>query len=136
MRNHVILVLEDDLVSSALTCGFLSEADYEVVSVTDGADALVELGRRKFSLLIVDVNVPTLNGLQVFEIMLQKHIDTPALFISGVAGPAIEAQSLEMGAVGFLRKPIRKDALLESVEAILPRRNRSESGPAQERGEI
>lgn len=136
MRNHVILVLEDDLVSSALTCGFLNEADYEVVSVADGADALLELGRREFALLIVDVNVPTLNGLQVFEIMLQKHIDTPALFISGVAGPEVETQSLEMGAVGFLRKPILKDVLLERVQAILPRRHGSESGPMQDRGEI
>jgi DNA-binding SARP family transcriptional activator len=117
----LILVLEDDLVSSALIYGFLNEADYEVVSVTDGADVLLELGRRKFDLLILDVNVPTLNGLQVFEVMLQRHIDTPALFISGVAGSEAETQSLEMGAAGFLRKPIRKDVLLQRVRAILQR---------------
>ena len=117
----LILVLEDDLVSSALIYGFLNEAGYEVVSVTDGADVLLELGRRKFDLLILDVNVPTLNGLQVFEVMLQRHIDTPALFISGVAGSEAETQSLEMGAAGFLRKPIRKDVLLQRVRAILQR---------------
>lgn len=117
----LILVLEDDLVSSALIYGFLSEADYEVVSVTDGADVLLELGRRKFDLLILDVNVPTLNGLQVFEVMLQRHIETPVLFISGVAGSDVETQSLEMGAAGFLRKPIRRDVLLQRVRAILQR---------------
>jgi DNA-binding response OmpR family regulator len=132
----LVLVLEDDLVSSALICGFLHEADYEVVSVTDGADALLELGRREFDLLILDVNVPTLNGLQVFEIMLQKHMATPALFISGVAGTDVERRSLEMGAAGFLRKPIRKDVLLERVRAMFPRADRSDSGPIQDRGGI
>jgi DNA-binding SARP family transcriptional activator/ActR/RegA family two-component response regulator len=124
----LILVLEDDLVSSALIYGFLSEADYEVVGVTDGADVLLELGRRKFDLLILDVNVPTLNGLQVFEVMLQRHIETPVLFISGVAGSDVETQTLEMGAAGFLRKPIRKDVLLQRVRAILHRAQRSANG--------
>ena len=127
-RDHspvLILVLEDDLVSSALMYGFLNEAGYEVVSVTDGADVLLELGRRKFDLLILDINVPTLNGLQVFEIMLQKHIETPALFISGIAGTDVETQSLEMGAAGFLRKPIRKEVLLQRVRAILQRAQRA-----------
>ena len=108
--------------------GFLSEADYEVVSVTDGADVLLELGRRKFDLLILDVNVPTLNGLQVFEVMLQRHIETPVLFISGVAGSDVETQTLEMGAAGFLRKPIRKDVLLQRVRTILHRAQRSANG--------
>ena len=124
----LILVLEDDLVSSALIYGFLSEADYEVVGVTDGADVLLELGRRKFDLLILDVNVPTLNGLQVFEVMLQRHIETPVLFISGVAGSDVETQTLEMGAAGFLRKPIRKDVLLQRVRAIMHRAQRSANG--------
>jgi DNA-binding response OmpR family regulator len=130
----VILLLEDDLVSSALLSGFLSEAGYEVVSVTDGADALVELGRREFALLVVDVNVPTLNGLQVFEIMLQKHIDTPALFISGVAGKDVESKSMEMGASGFLRKPIRQDVLLRTVRAILDQAGHSDSTKMQDDG--
>jgi DNA-binding response OmpR family regulator len=132
----LVLVLEDDLVSSALIYGFLNEADYEVVSVTDGADALLELRCREFDLLILDVNVPTLNGLQVFEIMLQKHIDTPALFISGLGGTDVETKSLAMGASGFLRKPIRKDVLLQSVAAILQRARRSDSTPVQDRGGI
>ena len=121
----LILVLEDDLVSSALIHGFLNEAEHEAVSVTDGAN-----------LLILHVNVPTLNGLQLFEVMLQKHIDTPALFISGVADTDVERQSLEMGASGFLRKPVRKDVLLERVRAILQPAHRSDSAPMRDRGGI
>jgi DNA-binding response OmpR family regulator len=124
-RPVLVLVVEDDLVSAALLEGFLTEAGYEVVSVEDGAVALLELGRRQFDLLILDINIPTLSGLKVFEIMVQKHIETPALFITGMQGTDVETQSLEMGAAGFLRKPIRKDVLLPKIRGILQRSRRA-----------
>ena len=123
-RPVLILLVEDDAVSSALIEGFLMEAGYEVVTVVDGADALLEIGRRGFDLLVLDVNVPTLSGLKLFEIMIQKGMDTPAIFVTGTAGPEVEARSLEIGAADFLRKPIRKETLLPRVRAILQRRER------------
>jgi CheY-like chemotaxis protein len=125
----LVLVVEDDAVSSALMEGFLHEGHYEVVCVADGADALMELGRRAFDLLLLDVNVPTLGGLQLFEIMIQKGIDTPAIFVTGAAGPEVESRSLEMGAADFLRKPLCKEVLLPRVRAILQRRARAQQNP-------
>lgn len=124
-RPVLVLLLEDDAVSSALIEGFLIEAGYEVVTVADGADALLELGRRRFDVLILDVNVPTLNGLQLFEIMIEKEIDTPAIFITGAAGAEAEVRSLEMGAADFLRKPIRREMLLPRIRSILQRTQRA-----------
>jgi CheY-like chemotaxis protein len=120
----LVLVVEDELVSSALMEAYLTDAGYEVVTVADGGDALLELGRRHFDLLILDINIPTLSGLKVFEIMLQKRIDIPALFITGMTGTDVEMQSLEMGAAGFLRKPIRKEVLLPKIRGILQRTQR------------
>ena len=124
-RPVLILVVEDDAVSAALIEGFLNEAGYEIVAVGDGADALMELGRHKFDLLLLDINIPTLDGMRLFEIMIQKGIDTPAVFVTGVASAEIEARSLEIGAADFLRKPIRKEVLLPRVRAILQRRERA-----------
>jgi DNA-binding response OmpR family regulator len=56
--------------------------------------------------------------------MLQKRIDIPALFITGMSGTDVEMQSLEMGAAGFLRKPIRKEVLLPKIRGILQRNQR------------
>ena len=123
-RPTLVLLLEDDAVSSALVEGFLTEVGYAVVAVADGADALIEIGRHEFDLLILDINVPTLSGLRLFEIMIQKGMDTPAVFITGVAGAEEEARSLEMGAADFLRKPIRKETLLPRIRTILQRRMR------------
>jgi len=124
-RPVLILLVEDDLVSQALMEGFLTDAGYEVIAVNDGADALMEIGRRHFDLLLLDINIPTLNGLRLFEIMIQKGIDTPAIFVSGVASPEVEARSLEIGASDFLRKPIRKETLLPRVRSIVQRRERN-----------
>ncbi len=129
----LILLVEDDLVSSALVEGFLTEAGYEVVSVADGADALIEIGRRKFDVLILDINIPTLDGLRLFEIMIQKGIETPAVFITGVAGPEAEAHALELGAADFLRKPLRKEILLPRIRTILQHAHRVE--PKRRNGE-
>lgn len=123
-RPVLVLLVEDDLVSSAVVEGFLTEAGYDVVAVADGGDALIELGRRQFDLLVLDINIPTLSGLKVFEIMLQKQIETPAIFITGIAGTDVEMQSLEMGAAGFLRKPVRREVLLPKIRSILQRRHR------------
>ncbi|HYC91104.1 MAG TPA: response regulator [Thermoanaerobaculia bacterium] len=118
----LILLVEDDLVSAALIEGFLTGAGYDVVTVADGGTALMELGRTGFDLLILDINLPTLSGTKVFEIMTQKRIETPALFITGMHGTEVETQSLEMGAAGFLRKPIVRDVLLQKIHGILNRR--------------
>lgn len=126
--NHgpkLVLVVEDDLVSAALVESYLRESDFEVIVVGDGGEALIELGKRRFDLIILDINIPTLSGLKVFEIMLQKQLDTPALFVTGVQGTEVEMQSLEMGAAGFLRKPIRKEVLLPKIRGILQRNQRN-----------
>jgi len=124
-RPTLILVVEDDLVSAALMEGFLADAGYEVVTVADGADALMEIAKRTFDLLLIDINIPTLNGLRLFEIMIQKGIETPAVFITGIPGAEVESRSLEAGAADFLRKPIRKDVLLPRIRTILQRRTRA-----------
>jgi DNA-binding SARP family transcriptional activator/BarA-like signal transduction histidine kinase len=118
----LVLVVEDDAVSATLIEGYLHDGGYEVVTVADGGDALMEIARRTFDLLILDINIPTLNGLRLFEIMIQKGIETPAVFVTGIPGPEVEARSLELGAAEFMRKPIRKEVLLRHVRAILQRK--------------
>ena len=124
----LILVVEDDAVSSTLIEGFLTEAGYEVVTAADGSDALIEIGRHRFDLLIFDVNLPTLGGLELFEVMIRKGYETPAIFITGLPGVEAEMKSLERGAADFLRKPLKKEVLLPRIRNILQRRNRSQAG--------
>ena len=58
-------------------------------------------------------------------IMIQKGIDAPAVFVTGIQGAKVEARSLEAAAADFLRKPVRKEVLLSRLRAILQRKNRT-----------
>src|SRR5260370_1397160 len=86
----LILVVEDDLVPLSLIEGFLDDAGYEVVAVPASAAALLELAKRQCGLLVLDINLPTLSGLRLFEIMIEKGIDTPAIFVTARSGPEVE----------------------------------------------
>lgn len=115
----LILVVEDEMVTRALMEGILSEAGYEVVQAEDGAEALLELGRRKFDLVLLDINIPTLDGLKLFEIMMHKGIDTPSIFVTALSDAEIRSRGSEMGATEFLRKPVVKATLLARVRQAL-----------------
>ena len=118
--GHILVV--DDEPSVRESVGYaLEQEGFAVTLAEDGEDAEGKLNGAHFDLLILDINIPTLSGLKVFEIMLQKRIDIPALFITGMSGTDVEMQSLEMGAAGFLRKPIRKEVLLPKIRGILQR---------------
>jgi CheY-like chemotaxis protein len=124
-RPVLVLLVEDDMVSAALMEGFLAEAGYEVVSVVNGAEALMQIGSRRYDLLIIDINIPTVDGHTLFEAITRSGVDTPAIFITGSVAPEDEARSLELGAADFLRKPIRRETLLPRIRAILQRRERA-----------
>lgn len=115
----LILVVEDELVTRTLLDEILRAAGYEIVLAEDGADALLELGRRKFALVLLDVNIPTLDGLKLFEIMIQKGIETPAMFVTALTDEDLRSRGFEMGAVDFIRKPIVRENLLARVRCVL-----------------
>jgi DNA-binding SARP family transcriptional activator len=121
-EGSTILVVEDDSVTRTFIEGLLRNAGYSVVASEDGADGLLKLGAGKFDLILSDINMPNLSGLKLLEIMTQKGIETPVIFITGLEDEASEVKGFEIGAADYLRKPIRKDALLVRVKNILRRR--------------
>lgn len=114
-----VLVVEDEPVSRALLEGFLSPAGYEVTVVGDGAEALVQLNRRRFDLIVSDIAMPTMDGLTLAQVVTRKGLDTPVIFVTGQPGDALEVRGLELGAADYLRKPIQKDVLLLRVRKAL-----------------
>jgi len=118
-RPTLVLVVEDELVTRTLIEGILIGAGYEVVLAEDGAEALLELGKRKFDLVLLDINIPTLDGLKLFEIMIQKGIETPSIFVTALTDDQIRLRGYEMGATAFLRKPIVSETLLNHVQSAL-----------------
>jgi len=112
-----ILILEDDVDMQQLLRLILDEAGYRTSVADDGVEALMELGRTRFDLILSDINMPFLDGLKLFELKNKKGIDTPVVFLT--ADSESEQQCLALGAADYIQKPLRKNVLLLRIERAL-----------------
>jgi DNA-binding response OmpR family regulator len=80
------------------------------------------LGQKEFDLIISDVNMPNLDGFKFLEIINQKGIRAPLMFLTARSEEEDEIKGLELGAMDYLKKPIKKEALLLRVKRALRKR--------------
>ena len=121
-QPRAILVVEDDEDTQRLITRFLESASYDVTLATDGIDALMRLGQRNFDLILSDITMPNLDGIKLIEMIHQKGIDAPIIFLTGSTGEQDEVRVLELGALDYMRKPIQKELLLLRVRNALDRK--------------
>jgi type II secretory ATPase GspE/PulE/Tfp pilus assembly ATPase PilB-like protein len=119
LTQSCILVAEDEEGTLFLLDQILSQAGYKVIQAKDGGEALLKLGAGSVDLILSDIHMPNLDGLKLLEILQQNNIDTPVVFLTGEPSPDVEARGREMGVADYLRKPIQRDVLLESIEKAL-----------------
>lgn len=117
----LVLVVDDDPDMRALLELHLSGSGYRVETAVDGVDALLALGRRDFDLVLSDINMPNLDGVKLLEMITQKGISVPTIFVTGEDDDDLEAQVLSYGAADYIRKPVRKDAMLLRVKRAIGR---------------
>ncbi|MEJ2627482.1 MAG: response regulator, partial [bacterium] len=114
-----ILVVEDDPNVQKIIHRFLTEEGHEITLASDGIDALMRVGKHKFDLIVSDILMPNLNGIQLLEQLNQKGVRIPVMFITGYHNLEYELKSKELGAVGYIKKPINKDVLIKKVHQLI-----------------
>lgn len=114
-----ILVVEDDPNIQKIIHKFLSQEGHEITLASDGIDALMRVAEHDFDLIISDILMPNLNGIQLLEQMNKKEIKIPIMFITGFHNLEYELKSKELGAVGYIKKPISRDILLKKVNQLI-----------------
>lgn len=92
---------------------------YEVMTVMDGKATLTQLEQQDFDLVIVDYQLPGMNGLEIARCVGERWPDTPVILISGKPPPGIRERVKGLGLAGFLRKPFSPTQLVEMVEIAL-----------------
>lgn len=121
-----VLVVEDDLALSDVLSFTLRRAGYEVVTAYDGAAALAAYDREGPDLLLLDLNLPKLDGLSVCRAVRAKGA-TPIIILSVRDGDEAVVRGLEMGADDYIVKPFSPTQLVARVRAVL--RRAGVSGP-------
>jgi type II secretory ATPase GspE/PulE/Tfp pilus assembly ATPase PilB-like protein/DNA-binding response OmpR family regulator len=120
-----ILLVEDDEDTRKLLTRFLEADGYTVNACEDGIDALLSLGKQDFALIISDINMPNLDGFKLLEMINQKGLSVPVIFLTSRTGYDDEARGLELGATDYLKKPVQKDMLRLRVKKALEWRQKS-----------
>lgn len=117
--RKTVLVVEDNVLSRELTNAVLKTAGYNVLIAKDGAEALMLIGREKIDLMLLDVDLPFIDGHSLLQAARENGVDVPAIFVSGLPGDEIEVRAFEVGAADFIRKPVKNSVLLARVANVL-----------------
>jgi DNA-binding response OmpR family regulator len=116
-----ILVVEDEPVAAAVLAKGLREHSYAVDVVADGNDVLEQVAVNDYDLLILDVLLPGLNGLDVCRQLREAGATVPILMLTARGGLDQRVERLDAGADDYLPKPYHFPELLARVRALLRR---------------
>ncbi len=119
-----VLIVEDEKAISGVLHSILSDelTDYEILVAEDGLEAYKLLEKDDFALIISDIKMPKLSGLELLKQALQLKPDTTFVMISGHADIDTAVSALKDGAYDFISKPIDINRLITSVRNALDRK--------------
>jgi two-component system chemotaxis response regulator CheY len=112
----------DDAATMRKLIGFtLRGAGHEVLEAEDGMRALAVLDSKEVDLVITDINMPNMNGIDLTRRIrsLPKYRSTPILIVTTESELAIKSQAKAAGATGWIVKPFRPDQLVAVVSKVL-----------------
>jgi len=116
-----ILVVDDSSTIRKLINYILRKKDYHVTEAEDGIDALEKLIETKVDLVIADLNMPNMDGIELVRSLRNNyyHLDTPIIMLTTTRDENLRKSALEAGVNLFLNKPIQPNILLYKVESLL-----------------
>ncbi|HZX29051.1 MAG TPA: EAL domain-containing protein [Telluria sp.] len=122
-----LLLVDDEPRLLASLHALLDGKGYELVTATNGAEALTQLNRLHFDLVLLDLRLPDISGHQIMDYMNEKGIDADVIVMSGDVGIEAAIGALKRGAYDYLRKPYSREELLKTVGNALTKRALAEA---------
>ncbi|MBO9547237.1 response regulator [Caulobacter sp.] len=118
MPNRILIVDDDPMIRHFVDL-VLTQQGFKVVTAASSDTAMQLLGREGFALVLLDINMPGMNGLDVLRLMRARPGRPKILMITAHRDPATIMQALEQGADGYLAKPFKPQDLLKRIETVL-----------------
>lgn len=117
-----ILLIEDDRMVGEAIVEMLRDAAYATDWVREGSAAIHALATHSYDILLLDLGLPDLDGLQVMQQLRQKDRDLPVIIISARDGVEHRVKGLDSGADDYLLKPFDSSELLARIRAVSRRK--------------
>lgn len=117
-----IALLEDDAILQEIIEEFLIQScGYEVESFSDGERGLDAITQKKYDLLLLDVNLPSIDGFEILTYLRERHNTTPAIYITSMDSVKSLKKGFDIGADDYLKKPFDLEELRVRIEHIIKR---------------
>lgn len=114
-----ILLLEDEAMLSEAINEYLASLGHRISLFEDGTDALERLKTETFDLLVLDINVPGINGLELLEQLHALKIRTPAIYISALVDIEGISRAYDLGCYDYLKKPFHLKELSLRIDKVM-----------------
>ncbi len=140
MSAASILLVDDEPDVLAFLQHLLEQKGYDVDAVAGGPAALARLADQPPALLITDLRMPNMDGIELLGRFREQHRDIPSIVLTAADDPASAVRAMRTGAADYLTKPIDVAALLASIERALGRdqqtRRQGPAKPAESRNQV
>lgn len=135
MRRRILIVEDDRTLRQALTFN-LEREGYGVRSAVDGQQALDYARNEAFDLMLLDVMLPGMSGIEVLRVLRSEGVAMPVIILSAKGDEIDRVVGLKVGADDYVAKPFSRPELLARIEAVLRRDRRSAAEAPAEADEI
>ncbi len=114
--GHILIVDDNEDIVQLLSETIKEHTNFKCVTATTPAKALELFASYRIDIVILDMVMPKMNGIEVFQILRNRSINVPVIFLTGQGDNDLRRQALTLGAFDFLSKPIKARDLLILVE--------------------
>lgn len=117
-----ILLVEDDIMLNEMITEYLSSTGHAITSAKSGDESLKILNEQKFDLLILDINLPDVDGFTILENMHEQKRMIPTIYISALIDIEDISRAFDLGCFDYLKKPFHLKELTIRINKILKTR--------------
>jgi CheY-like chemotaxis protein len=117
-----VLLAEDNLLNQKLMCAIMSKEGWEITTASDGASAVSLAGTGNFDIILMDVQMPRLDGLEATRIIRQKEkafgSHVPIVAITAYAMAEDKGRCLQAGMDDYISKPINRSEMIQKIKRL------------------
>ena len=120
-KRNRILIVEDDHRNMTLLHDLLKAHGYEILKASDGLEAMNVARNERPDLILMDIRLPTISGLDATRLLKQDNQTNaiPIIAVTAFATPEDENMALESGCAAYITKPVNIDELLRKIRSFL-----------------
>lgn len=118
-KKPMVMIIDDEQAVCGVLYEELSEQGFLCATAFNGEEALVELSRQHFDVVLVDIKLPGMSGIEVLSKIKSNHPNIKAVMITGIDNVEVAVETMKLGASDYIVKPFNLDRVNTSISTIL-----------------